>query len=329
MRNAVIASTGAYVPDWVLPNSYFNSLLGEDVDSFLRDKLQIYERRWCLDSESTADICVKAAQQAMLRAGIKPHQLNLIIVATDTPEYMSPSTASVVQFRLDAGWAGTFDLNSACAGFTTALDVGSKFIRTDTRYGYVMVIGASVFSRYLNKSDKRTVTLFADGAGAVLLKAEEDSNRGYLASELITLGQYYDGMGIYGGGTRIPTSHNSIDNKDHLLKVHYRFPPELNPQMWTHMAKNLSQLTEVKPQDVDHYILTQINIRSIHKTLKNLKVPLERAHTSMHYYGYTAAASIPIALDDAIKQGKINSNDLIYFIGSGGGLTFGSVAMRY
>ncbi len=329
MRNAVIAATGAYVPDWVLPNSYFNALLGEDVDSWLTENLEIYARRWCRKDESTADICVKAAEIAMERAGIKPYQLNLIIVATDTPEYLSPSTASVVQFRLQAGWAGTFDLNSACAGFTTALDVGAKYIRTDERYGYVMVIGASAFSKYLNRNDKRTVTIFADGAGAVILKAEEHTDRGYMASELITLGQYYDGMGIYAGGTNQPISHELIDQNQHLLQFHYRFPPELNPQMWTLMAKNLSQTLSIQPTDVQHYFLTQINIKSIRKTLKNLKVPFERAHTSMHSYGYTASASIPITLDDAFQQGKIKQGDLLYFIGSGGGLTFGSVAMRF
>lgn len=329
MRNAIIAATGAYVPECVLPNSYFNALLGEDVDTWLRENLEIYERRWCLPNESTADICVKAAKIAMDRADIKPHQLNLIIVATDTPEYLSPSTASVVQFRLQAGWAGTFDLNSACAGFTTALDVAAKYIRTDPRYGYILVIGASAFSKFLNKKDKRTVTIFADGAGAVILKGEDHTDRGYLASELITLGQYYDGMGIYAGGTNQPISHESLDNNEHLLKLHYRFPPELNPQMWTLMAKNLSQTISVPPKDVQHFFLTQINIRSIKKTLQNLKVPLERAHTSMHSYGYTASASIPITLDDAIQQGKLKHGDLLYFIGSGGGLTFGSVAMRY
>ncbi len=329
MRNALIKSTGAYLPERVLPNSYFNELLGEDVDTWLKENLAIYERRWCAEHESTADLCEHAAKTALARAGVDPNELNLIIVATDTPEYLSPSTASIIQFRLQAGHAGTFDLNTACAGFTTALDVGTKYIRTDERYQYVLIIGAYTMSKYLDMSDKKTVTIFADGAGAVLLEAKEDTDRGFLASELITLGQYYDGMGIYGGGSKQPITHESIDRKEHLLKLFYRFPPELNPQMWTRMAKNLCGKIGIKPDEVSQYLITQVNINSIRKTLSNLNVPHDRAHTTMHYYGYTGSASIPIALDDAIQKGKIKENDIIFFIGSGGGLSFGSLAMRY
>lgn len=328
MRNAVIISTGAQLPERVLPNSYFNALLGEDVDSWLRENLELYERRWCSSQESTADLCEAAGMQALHRAGIPAERLSLIIVATDTPEYLSPSTAAVTQFRLGAGHAGTFDLNSACAGFTTALDVGAKYLRTDEQHEYVLVIGAYVMSRFLDMSDKRTVTLFADGAGAVLLGAEENTQRGYLASELITLGQYYDGLGIYGGGAKIPASHESIDQKAHLLKGFYRLPPELNPQMWTRMARTLCDRIGITPQDVQQYVLTQINIRSIRKTLENLEVPQDRAHTTMHHYGYTGSASIPITLDDALTQGKLKKNDIAFFIGSGSGLSFGSLAMR-
>lgn len=328
-RNAVIVATGGYLPSRKLPNQYFNELMGEDVDQFLRKTLQIYERRWCEDYESTADLAVGAAQIALDRAGVSPKELDLIIVATDTPEYLSPSTASVVQFRLNAGHAGTFDLNSACVGFITALDVGSKYIQTDHQYKYVLVIGAYVMSKFMDPKDKRTATLFADGAGAVLLKAEDNTDRGFLRSKLITLGQYYDGMGIYAGGARKPISYERIVSNDHLLKINYRFPPTLNPQMWTRMAKELCEELEVNIEDISHFFLTQININSIHKTLDNLEVDYSKAHTTMHHYAYTGSASIPITLDDAIAKDLIQKNDLIFFIGSGGGLSFGAVAVRF
>lgn len=329
MRNAVIKATGAYVPKRVLPNSYFDELLGEDVHTWLENNLKIYERRWCDEDESTADMCVHASHQALERAGLEPSDIDLIIVATDTPEYLTPATAAVVQYRLHAGHAGTFDLNAACAGFVTGLDVGAKYIRTDERYNHVLVIGAYAMSKYLNKEDKKTVTLFADGAGAIILSAEENTTRGWLASELITLGQYYDGMGIYGGGTKNPVSKETLANKDHLMKINYRFPPELNPQMWTHMSRNLLQRLSLKIEDVNHFFLTQININSIHKTLDNLNVDHSKAHTAMQYYGYTGSACLPIALNDAIEKGKLNENDLFFMIGSGSGLTFGSAAFRY
>ena len=329
MRNAVIAATGAYLPKIILPNSYFNELLGEDVDTWLTNNLQIYERRWCAEEESTVDLCEHAANQAIERAGIRARDIDLIIVATDTPEYLSPATSAIVQYRLQAGHAGTFDLNTACAGFLTGLDVGAKYIRTDERYNYVLVIGAYAMSKYLDKADKKTVTLFADGAGAIILKAENDTDRGYLAGELMTLGQYYDGMGIYGGGTKNPISHDVINRKEHFLKINYRFPPELNPQMWTHLSKNLLAQLNMEASEVNHYFLTQININSIHKTLDNLNLPHEKAHTAMKYYGYTGSACIPIALNDAVEKGKVKENDTLFMIGSGSGLVFGGLAFRY
>jgi 3-oxoacyl-[acyl-carrier-protein] synthase-3 len=329
MRNAVIAATGSYLPKRILPNSYFNKLLGVDVDTWLTNNLQIYERRWCADDESTVDLCEHAALQALERADIEAKDLDLIIVATDTPEYLSPATSTILQYRLQAGHAGTFDLNTACAGFITGLDVGAKYIRTDKRYNHVMVIGAYAMSKYLDKTDKKTVTLFADGAGAIILKAEEETDRGYLAGKLMTLGQYYDGMGIYGGGTKHPISEDVINRGEHFFKIKYRFPPELNPQMWTHLSRNLMEQLDIKAEEVDHFLMTQININSIHKTLDNLKLPHEKAHTAMKYYGYTGSACIPIALNDAVERGKIKKNDLLFMIGSGSGLVFGSLAFRY
>ncbi len=328
MRNAVILSTGAYVPTKVLPNSYFNELLGQDVDSWLRKNLNIYERRWCADNESTVDLCVNAANEVLERAGIEASRLKLIIVATDTPEYLSPSTASVVQYRLNAGSAGTFDLNTACAGFVTALDVASKYIRTDDRCDFVLVIGAYAMSKYLNMEDKKTVTLFADGAGAILLGADTVPGKGYLDSEILTLGQYYDGMGIYGGGTKNPISPEMIDRKEHLLKFVYRFPPELNPQMWTYLAKNMGERIGLTPDEVDHYVFTQINIRSIRLTMANLHQSMDKAPTAMDRYGYTGSACIPIALNDAWEKGKVHPGQTLFMIGSGGGLSFGGVAFR-
>ncbi|MDX2247219.1 MAG: ketoacyl-ACP synthase III [Bacteroidia bacterium] len=329
MRNAVIRATGAYVPKRVLTNSYFDELLGEDVSTWLSTNLQIDERRWCAEDESTVDMCEQAARMALQRAGLSARDIDLIIVATDTPEYLSPSTAAVLQYRLQAGHAGTFDLNSACAGFVTGLDVGAKYIRTDDRYNHVMIIGAYAMSKYLNLTDKKTVTLFADGAGAIILGSEENTQRGWLASELITLGQYYDGMGIYGGGTKHPITHESLDRNEHKLRINYRFPPELNPQVWTHMAKNLMERLSLSSEEIHHFFLTQININSIYKTLDNLGVPHEKAHTAMRKYGYTGSACIPIAFNDAIEKGKLQKDDLLFMIGSGSGLNFGSVAFRF
>lgn len=329
MRNAIIRASGAYVPERILTNAYFDEALKENVSHWLENNLHIKERRWCAEDESTIDLCLHAGKQALERAGLQAKDLDLIIVATDTPEYLTPSTASVLQYRLQAGHAGTFDLNAACAGFITGLDVAAKYIMTDHRYKHIMVVGAYAISKYLDVNNKKTVTLFADGAGAIILGSEETKERGYLGSELITLGQYYDGMGIYGGGTRHPITEDSLKIGEGKLRINYRFPPELNPQVWSNMARKLGERFSFSPTDVDHYILTQININSINQTLEQLKVPLDRAHTSMEYYAYTGSACIPITLNAALEKGKVKEGDLIMMIGSGSGLSFGSIAFRF
>lgn len=329
MRNAIIHSTGAYVPEKVVPNSYFDELLGENVSDWLVENVQIYERRWAADNQSTADLCIPAARMALENGGLNPEDIDLLIISTDTPEFISPSTASKVQYELGLVNAGTFDVNTACAGFVTAMDIAAKYIRSDHQYKHVMVIGAYVMSKYLNKEDKKTVTLFADGAGVVILKAAETEDQGFLASELLTQGQYYGYMGIYAGGTFQPVNRDVIDNKDHLLKFVQKFPKELNPEMWSKMASVLTRRIGSSPAGVDHYFLTQININSIHETMDRLEVSREKAHTIMHYYGYTGSACIPLAFHDAVSKGKVKRGELLVFIGSGGGLAFASAAFRY
>ncbi|PKL81474.1 MAG: ketoacyl-ACP synthase III [Ignavibacteriae bacterium HGW-Ignavibacteriae-3] len=329
MRNAYIKSAGSYAPERVVTNKYFNELLGEDVDTWLVENLNIRERRWCSENESTSFLCVEAANRALANANLKAEELDLIIIATDTPEFISPSTASVVQYKLGAKKAGTFDINTACAGFVTGLDVASKYIRSDERYRNILVVGAYAMSKYLDMSDKKTVTLFADGAGAVIVSATENSDRGFLASKLYTEGQYHDWMGIYAGGTFKPLSQDVISTKDHLLKFAKKFPKEINPITWTRMINDLTAQINVTPQQVSNYFFTQLNINSINETLDNLKVPRERAHTIMEYFGYTGSACIPMALDDANSKGKMKEGDLVVFMGSGGGLAFASAIFRW
>lgn len=329
LRNALIHSTGMYAPERVVTNSYFDELLGEPVSEWLEQNVEIYERRWCNENQSTADLCVEAALDALKNGNIKADEIDLLVISTDTPEYISPSTASKVQYLLGMKRAGTFDLNTACAGFVTALDLGAKYIRADANYNTVMIIGAYAMSKYLNMSDKKTVTLFADGAGAIILKASENTDRGFLASQLITKGEYFGHMGIYAGGTKLPVSHSVVENKDHLLKFVTKFPKELNTEMWSMMARELNSRIGVEPSDVDHYFLTQININTIRETMNRLGVDQTKAPTVMHYYGYTGSACIPFALHQTIQQGKVKRGDLMYFIGSGGGLAFASAAFRY
>jgi len=329
MRKAVILSTGSYAPELVLPNSYFDKLLGENVSNWLEENLNIYERHWCKENESTADLCQHASEKALLNAGINADDIDLIIISTDTPEYISPSTASVLQNRIGATNAGTFDINSACAGFVTAVDIAAKYIVADDKYKYILVIGAYAMSKYLDKTDKKTVNLFADGAGAVILQSKENTTRGFLDSELHTEGQYHSWMGIYAGGTHKPITEETIAKKDNLLKFVSKFPKEFNVDKWSKTIENITSRINIKPTDIDHYFFTQININTIHQTLDALGVPREKAHTIMDKYAYTGSACIPMAIDDAVKQGKLKENDLIVLMGSGGGLAFAGAVLRW
>lgn len=327
-NHAKIISTALYAPERVLTNQYFNDLLNQDVDTWLRENLTIRERRWCAANESTADLAERVSQTVLKKAGLNAEDLDLIIIATDTPEYISPSTASVVQYRLGAKNAGTFDINTACAGFVTALDAGAKYIQADSQYQHVLVIGAYAMSKYLDLEDKKTVTLFGDGAGAVILQSTTE-NRGFLGSLLHTEGQYHNWMGIYAGGTHQPVTGKNLAQKDHLLKFTKKFPKEINPATWTLMLQQLARKHNFSMQEVSMIFFTQININSIRETLMNLGLTMNHTHVVMDRFGYTGSACIPMALADADEAEKLNKNDLVLFMGSGGGLAFATAAVRW
>lgn len=328
-RNAVIAGTGMYVPSKVVPNSYFNELLGEDVDTWLRNNVQIYERRWTTDDESTADLAENAGRMAMKNAGISAADIDLIIISTDTPEFVSPSTASVVQHRLEAVNAGSFDINTACSGFVTALDMGAKYIKSDPQYKHILIIGAYNMSKFLNLKDKKTVTLFADGAGAAVLSATTEDKGGMLASKLETKGEYNEWMGIYAGGAKTPVTEKVLEEKTQLLQFVHKFPKELNPITWSRMIQELCDKAGIKPADVGRFFITQININAIHETLDILGVSHDKAEYVMHNYGYTGSACIPMALHQAVENDRIKRGDYIVFMGSGGGLAFAGAIFKY
>lgn len=329
MRKAVITGTGSYVPKRLLKNKYFNELLGEDVDTWLRENLTIEQRYWCGEDESTVDLCEHAALKALESAGIKASDLDQIIISTDTPEYISPATAAVLQHRLGAEGAGTFDLNTACAGFVSAIDTASKYIIADAQYKHILVIGAYAMSKYLNKADKKTVTLFADGAGAVILSAEENTESGFLNAHQFTQGQYHDWMGIYAGGTYCPVNGKVVESGKHQLQFVKKFPKELNAQMWTEMSHRMAKEANIAISDVSKFFMTQININSIYQMLDNLDLAKDKAKYIMHKYGYTGSAAIPMALDEAVRSKEVKKGDIIFLIGSGGGLSFAGAAFQF
>jgi 3-oxoacyl-[acyl-carrier-protein] synthase III len=328
-RYARIIGTGRYVPEKILTNEYLSERLGENISPFVYGNIGIKERHICSDEEGTADIAVHAARDALARAQVKPRELDLIIVATDTPEYISPATSSVVQSRLAAKRAATFDLNCACASFITALDTASKFIIADEQYGNVLIIGAYAMSKYLDWGDKKTCTLFADGAGAVVLQAGAEGP-GYLASRLAADGDYHACMGIYAGGTGMPIDERVVkEGRHNKVRFVEKIPAEFNLERWPSLIREVLEKSKLALGDVGLFIFTQINLSTIKEVMKRLELPMSKTHTVMDKWGYTGSACIPMALDDAARQQKIREGDVVILCASGGGVSLGCAAFRW
>ena len=329
MAFAKIIGTGIYVPEKIVTNDDLSHILGEDINEFVTQVLGIRERHVCADDESTADLATNAARHALESAGIDAGELDLIILATDTPEQLSPATSVVVQHRLGAVNAGTFDVNCACAGFVTALDTASKFIIADAAYRNVLVIGAYAISKYLDLHDKKTATIFADGAGALVLQATDD-RPGYLAGKLRADGSFHDHMGIYAGGTHLPVTKQVLD-EGMWTKVRFakKYPAEVNTDGWPAIVKQVLNKSKLGVEGVKLFLFTQVNLSTIKEVMTNLELPMERTHTIMQKWGYTGSACIPMVLHDALQAGKLNRGDNVIMCASGGGLNMACVAFRY
>jgi 3-oxoacyl-[acyl-carrier-protein] synthase-3 len=329
MRYAQILSTGRYVPEKVITNAEMDRIVGEPVGDWLVQNVGIRERHVMADDQATSDLCVAAARQALQRSGTRPEDLDLIIVATDTPDYLSPATSSVVQAKLGAANAGTYDLNCACAGWVTALDVASKTIAADESYQRILVVGAYGMTRYINWKDKKTCTLFADGAGAVVLGAGDKP--GFMGARLLANGEYHDALGIYTGGTHRPATAETLalTNGKPAVQFVRKFPSTFNTERWPQLLDILLKRAGLELKDVNQFVFTQLNLRTIEATMKVLGQPMEKAHYTMDKWGYTGSACIPMTLDDAVEQGKVRRGDLVAFCASGGGLSMASALYRW
>ena len=329
MTFANIVSTGIYVPEKIVTNDDLSRILGEDINEFVTQVLGIHERHVCADNESTADLATNAGRAALEAARIDASELDLIVLATDTPEQLSPATSVVVQHRLGAVNAGTFDINCACAGFVTALDTASKFIIADSSYRNVLVVGAYAISKYIDWHDKKTATIFADGAGALVLQAKND-RPGFLAGKLYADGSFHDHMGIYAGGTHLPITNEVID-EGMWTKVRFakKYPAEVNTEGWPAIIGQVLDKARLRLDDVKLVLFTQVNLKTITEVMAKLELPMERTHTIMQKWGYTGSACIPMVLHDAVSAGKLNRGDNVIMCASGGGLNMACVAFRW
>jgi len=328
-RNAQILSTGSYVPERVVTNAEVDALIGESTNEWLLANVGIRERRWMAPEQTTSDLIVEASRKALLRAEVTAADLDLIIVSTDTPDYLSPSTSVVVQHKLGANKAGSYDINSACAGWVMALDQGARYLMTEPSYKHILVAGGYGMSRFLDFSDKKTANLFADGAGAVVLGVGDAP--GLIGSNFLAVGDFHDALGIYSGGAFRPcTPENLAAFGKPKVEFVRRFPKTFNTEYWPKLIQGALDKGGLAFDDVDHYYFTQLNLRTIELIMELLKQPIEKTHWIMDKWGYTGSPCVAMALDDALDQDKgPKPGDVIAFCASGGGITMASSVWKW
>lgn len=329
MAQPQILSTGSYVPDRIVTNAEIDALLGESTSEWLAANVGIRERRWMAPDQTTSDLIVPAAQRALARAGITAADLDLLIVSTDTPDYLSPATAVVVQHKLGADKAGCYDVNSACAGWVTALDQGARYLLTEPRARYVLVAGGYAMSRFLDFKDKKTANLFADGAGAAVLGRGEQP--GWLGSNLLAVGSFHDALGIYGGGAHRPsTPENLAAYGPPKVEFVRKFPRTFNTEYWPKLIQGALDKAGLTFDQVDHYFFTQLNLRTIEQMMETLGQPIAKTHWVMDKWGYTGSPCVVMALDDALAQGRgPQPGQVIVFCASGGGITMAASVWKW
>ncbi len=330
-RYARIAATGRYVPARRVTNAQLEQQLGEKgagVDAWLRKNVGIEARHYMAGTEATSDLACAAGIDALRKAGVAADRLGLLILATDTPDQQSPATAARLQVLLGATNAAAFDLNSACAGFVTALDLAARYLASDPSMEHALVIGAYGMSRFLDFTEKQTSTLFADGAGAVLLSASDQP--GFLGAKLATDGRYWDALGIYTGGTARPATLAEVEKSGPpTVRFVKKFPSTFNTERWPALIDQVTAQAGLGPRDVDLFVFTQLNLRTIEATMAVLEQPLSKTHWTMDKWGYTGSGCIPMTLDDAAEQGKVEAGDHVILCATGGGLSLACALFRW
>lgn len=328
-RYAKILSTGMYLPKKMETNEELGKRIGFDIDGWLRPRTGITLRYISAPNESTSDMATAASRQALENANLKPEDLDLLILATDTPDYVSPPTSAVIQYKLGAKNAGCFDINAACTDVPISLAMAAQYIMTDSTINYALVTGSYGMTKWLDWKDKWLSPLFSDGAGAVVLSPSDEP--GYINSKIIADGSYWDSYGIY-VGTGNPITLQMVQEKKHHLRFHesgHRYPAEINYVHWPKLIKDTAKKAGYSPDDFDLILMTQVNLNTIKDVMKELGLPLTKTHWIMDKFGYNGSACVIFALHDAVEQGKLKTGDLLCFCTSGVGFVMSAALFRW
>lgn len=322
---ACIAGTGSYVPAKVLSNADLERMVATS-DEWIRERTGIQERRIAGAGEACSDLAVQAGRKALASAGIAATDLDMILVATCTGDYPLPATACLVQHQLGATKAGACDLSAACCGFVYALSVADAYVKSGMRH--VLVIGSEVMSVITDWTDRNTCVLFGDGAGAAVLSAAEGA-RGILSTHLRSDGTFCELIAVPGGGSRTPPSEKVVAERMQYIKMKGHETFKVAVRMLEEIARETLEANQLRVEDLDLYVPHQANVRILRAVAERLGLPSEKVMLNLDRYGNTSAASIPIALDEAVLAGRIKEGSLVMLGAFGAGLTWASALIRW
>jgi 3-oxoacyl-[acyl-carrier-protein] synthase-3 len=324
--NALLTGWGMYAPERVMTNAELSTMV-DTSDEWIVTRTGIRERRIAADDETATTLSVHAARDALAVAGLDPSELDLVIVATCTPDYPLPATAVLVATELGATRASGFDLQAACSGFLYAMATANGFIKGGM-YRNVLVIGVEVLSRFLDWTDRSTCVLFGDGAGAVLLQAS-DGPGGMLGFDLFSDGTGCEGIIVPAGGSALPASHETVDARQHAIRM-------LGSEVYKYATRQMgeSALAALRNagltvDDVDQFVFHQANMRILSSVQKQFGIPPEKVFVNIEKYGNTSAASVPMALVEAVASGRIKQGDRILMVAFGAGYTAGGAVIEW
>ncbi len=326
LQNAGIIGLGFCVPDRVVTNDELAQTVDTN-DEWIAARTGIRQRRIADADTATSDLALVAAQRALADADMNADELDLILCATTSGDYIWPATACVIQHKLDASRAAAFDLSAACSGFCYGLATAAGFLQTGTMRR-ILVIGADTLSKQVNWQDRGTCILFGDGAGAAVLSPCA-ADTGILASSLGSDGSGVESVWIPAGGTRTPNTPNTLEQKQHLISMRgqevYKFAVKIVPEV----VEDVLRKACLRPGDIDLLVLHQANARIVHSAAERLGIAPEKVFMNLDRYGNTSAASIPIALAEAQQQGRLNPGSVIVTVGFGAGLTWAANVIRW
>lgn len=322
---ACIAGIGTYVPDKILTNFDLEKIV-DTSDEWIRTRSGIRERRIAADGVATSDLAAHAAKKAITSAGVTSKEIEAIILGTATPDMLFPSTACLVQSKIGARQIISFDISAGCTGFLYGLAIADSFVKNG--FDNVLVIGAEALSKVMDFTDRATCVLFGDGAGAAIVKKTNDET-GILSSYFAADGNSWKLLHQPAGGSKIPASLESVTKRLHYIKMEGNEVFKLAVRAMAEAAIETLKRANIAPNKVNLLIPHQANIRIIEATAKRLNIPMDRVALNLDKYGNTSAASIPIALEEALEQDRIKKNDLILMVAFGAGFTWGGVLVRW